>query len=110
MQTALIASLFARERLRHAADLIAVAVAVSLPWSTSATTILIALWFLALLPTLDGTALRRGLLLPAGGLAVALVVLACVGTLWSEGPLAERWGGVRVYVRLLAIPLLLIQF
>ena len=54
------------------ADGLAVAVAVSLPWSTSATSILVVLWLLALIPTLDWANVRRELLTPAGGLPVLL--------------------------------------
>ena len=43
------------------ADWLAVAVAVSLPWSTSATAILVVLWLLAALPALDRSAVRRTL-------------------------------------------------
>jgi hypothetical protein len=40
-------------RLGQIADGLAAAVAVSLPWSTSATSILIVLWIIAVVPTLD---------------------------------------------------------
>ena len=43
--------LFDRARLRRAADGLMIAVAVSLPWSTSATGILLVIWLLAVLPT-----------------------------------------------------------
>ena len=52
------------------ADCLAVAVAISLPWSTSATGILIVLWLIALAPTLDLAAIRREVMTPAGGLPV----------------------------------------
>ena len=57
------------------ADGLAVALAVSLPWSTSATGILAVLWLLVLVPTLDRAALRRVLTTPAGGLPVLLWAL-----------------------------------
>jgi O-antigen ligase len=100
----------ARDRFARLADGLAVAVAVSLPWSTSATSILVGLWLLALLPTLDFASLRRALAHPAGGLPVALVVLAVVGMLWADVPFAERFGGIRGPHKLLMIPLLLVQF
>ena len=63
---------FDRARLARIADGLAVAVAVSLPWSTSATGILVVLWLLALIPTLDWAEVRRELATPAGGLPVLL--------------------------------------
>src|SRR5205085_3883168 len=99
-----------RDRLARLADGLAVAVAVSLPWSTSATSILTGLWLLALLPTLDLASLRRTLAHPAAGLPVALAVLMVIGMLWADVPLAERFGALRGPHKLLVIPLLLVQF
>jgi hypothetical protein len=44
---------FGRAKLAHLSDGLLVAVAVSLPWSTSLTAILVKIWTLALIPTLD---------------------------------------------------------
>jgi O-antigen ligase len=63
------------------ADGLAVALAASLPWSTSATGVLAGLWLLAVIPTLDAAALRRVLSTPAGGLPVMLWALGLVGML-----------------------------
>lgn len=101
---------FDRAAFQRLADWLAGAVAITLPWSTSVTEILIALWVLALLPTLDIAALRRAIALPAGAAVVALMALAVIGVLWADAPWGERFGGMRSFVRLLAIPLLLIQF
>lgn len=97
-------------KLQQAADWLAVAVVVSLPWSTSATVILIVLWLLAVLPTLAVADLRRERLTAAGGLPVLLWLLAAVGMLWADVPWAERIDGLGGFHRLLAIPLLLAQF
>ena len=103
--------MFDRERLARIADGLAVALAVSLPWSTSATGILAALWLIALIPTLDVAALRRVLSTPAGGLPVLLWVLALVGMLWAfDVPMAERLDGLSSFHKLLFIPLLIAQF
>jgi O-antigen ligase len=110
MQMALLGRFVDRAQLARVADILAVAVVVSLPWSTSATGILVVLWVLALALTLDAASLRHALTTPAGGLPAALCALALVGVLWSEAPLAERFGGFQVFLRLLAIPLLLAQF
>src|SRR5579864_3937108 len=49
------------------ADLFAVGVAVSLPWSSTATGVLIVLWLLTVLPALDTAAIRPQLTSAAGG-------------------------------------------
>ena len=96
---------------RQAADWLAVGVAVSLPWSTSATGILVALWLIAVIPTLTVDALRRELFSAAGGLPVLLWALAVIGLLWAtNASWAERWNGLGSFHRLLLIPLLLAHF
>jgi O-antigen ligase len=101
---------FDMRTLQQAADWLAVAVVVSLPWSTSASVILIVLWLVAVLPTLAVADVRREFLTAAGGLPVLLWVLAAVGMLWADVPWAERVDGLGAFHRLLAIPLLLAQF
>src|SRR5580704_3003721 len=93
--------------LQQAADWLAVAVVVSLPWSTSTSLILIVLWLVAVLPTLAVADMRRELLTAAGGLPVLLWVLAAAGMLWADVPWAERIDGLGGFHRLLAIPVLL---
>jgi O-antigen ligase len=97
-------------RLQRAADGIAVAVAVSLPWSVSATSILAVLWLLTLIPTLEFSALRRVLMLPAGGLPVALLLLAIVGTAWADVSPASRLHDLSAFAKLAVIPILIVQF
>ena len=63
---------FSWNGLRCVADVMAVLVAVSLPWSTSATGILTGLWLVALLPTLDVPSVRRVFAIAAGWLPAAL--------------------------------------
>jgi O-antigen ligase len=92
------------------ADCLAAAVAVVLPWSTSATSICIVLWLFALLPTLDAAAIKREVLTPAGGLPVLLWGLAAAGMLWADVGWTERFAGFSSFQRLLVIPLLLAQF
>src|SRR4051794_30369288 len=99
-----------RENFARLADGLAVALVVSLPWSTSATGILAALWALALIPNLDFLLLRRVVSIPAGGLPVLLVLLGVIGALWADVPWAERFAGVTPYLKLLFIPLFLHQF
>jgi O-antigen ligase len=97
-------------RLRGVADCLVVAVAVSLPWSTSATGILIVLWLVAALPTLDLALVRRELTTPAGGLPVLLWLLAAAGVLWADSSWSERFAGLGSFNKLLLVPLLLAQF
>jgi O-antigen ligase len=99
-----------QKRLATGADILAVAIAVSLPWSTSATAILVGVWFFSLLPVLRLEELRREILTPAGGLPVLLVLLGIAGMLWADVTLLERWKGLDSFLKLLAIPLLLVQF
>lgn len=99
-----------RARLERVADGFAIAAAMSLPWSTSATSILVGLWLVTLLPTLDVGDLRDVLKTPAGLLPVALVALAAIGMLWADTSWAERWNGFTPFAKLLVLPLLLAQF
>ena len=99
-----------RQTLGQVADWLAVGVVVLLPWSTTATVVLIVLWLLAVLPTFDAAALRPQLTSAAGGLPVLLWGLAAVGMLWADVPWADRISGLGGFHRLLAIPLLLTQF
>jgi hypothetical protein len=93
------------------ADDLAVVLAISLPWSTSATGIIPVVWLIAISPLLDVAVLRRELLTPAGGLPVLLWALGVAGMLWAvDVPFKERIGGLSAFHKLLFIPLLLIQF
>jgi O-antigen ligase len=101
---------FDPQRLSGIADGLAVALAVSLPWSTSATGILVVLWLIAVIPILSWAEIRREVLTPAGGLPVLLFVLGVVGMAWAGVTFAERWTGLHPFFKLLVIPLLLAQF
>jgi len=68
----------------RAADYLGIAVAISLPWSTSATSILLTIWLLAYLPTFKIADLRKELFTPAGGLPILLFVWAAAGMLWAD--------------------------
>src|SRR5436190_9528961 len=108
--TLLVANGLDRKRLALIADWAAVGVAVSLPWSTSVTSILLVVWLLTLLPTLNVAMVRREVETAAGGLPVLLWLLAAIGMLWAEVSWAERVHGLDGFNRLLVIPLLLAQF
>ena len=101
---------FNRALLTRAADALAVAVAISLPWSTSATSILVIVWLAVLVPTLRLAELRRELTTAAGGLPVLLLLFGIAGMLWADVALIERWKGLDSFFKLLVIPLLFIQY
>src|SRR5580704_18059717 len=104
------AARFDRASLQPLADWLAVGVALALPWSTSATSILIIIWLLAVLPTLDLAAIRREIMTPAGGLPVLLWALGLIGMAWADVDWLTRYRGLDSFNRLLLIPLLLAQF
>jgi O-antigen ligase len=99
-----------RRRAADAADYLAIALVVSLPWSTSATAILVVLWLIALLPTLDRASIHRTLATPAGGLPVLLVALAALGMAWADVAWSSRVEGFVSYLKLAVIPLFFVQF
>jgi hypothetical protein len=110
VMTALRATKFDKRGLVTIADWAAVGAAVSLPWSTSATAILIVLWLLAYIAMFDVAAVRRELGGLAGGLPVLLWGLAALGMLWADVSWQERFGGLGGFNKLLVIPLLLAHF
>jgi O-antigen ligase len=99
-----------RRRLLDFADYLAVALAVSLPLSTSATGILVVIWLLVLLPALDLGELRGEICTWAGGLPLLLVVLATFGMLWADVAWSARAAGLTPFLKLLVIPWLFVQF
>jgi O-antigen ligase len=105
-----IAKMFDRARFSKVADGLAVAVAISIPWSTTATSVLVIVWLLALLPTLKPADLAQEFRNPASGLTVVFWTLAIVGMLWSEARFAEQLYSIKGFHKLLVLPLLFIQF
>ena len=101
---------FDRARFAAIAGWLVVAVAVTLPWSTSISQICTVLWLLALLPTLTVADLRRELATWAGGLPALLWLAGVVGMLWADVSFGERIAGLGGYHKLLVLPLLLAQF
>lgn len=99
-----------RTHLLVASEVLAIAVAASLPWSTSATAILLGLWLCAFLPVADWSRVRSVALSPVGGLPLALWLLAAASCLWSDVGWVECWRGLRSYHKLLLLPLFIAQF
>jgi hypothetical protein len=110
MTDTFISRAFDRARLSLIADWLAVGAVAAMPWSTSISQILIVVWLVVLIPTLDIATLRREVQSPAGGLPVLLWLLGLVGMLWADIPWAERFAGLGGFNKLLLIPLVLAQF
>ncbi len=101
---------FDPKRLVAVADWEVVAAAMALPWSTSATSILLGLWLITLIPTADLATIWREVKTPAGGLPIMLWLLGVLGMLWADVNWVERLAGLSSFHRLLVLPLLLAQF
>ena len=84
--------------------------AASLPWSTSATAIMVVLWAIALVPSLDWRMFVRNLTHPACALPFAFVALAILGVLWTHGTWPEGLHGIKPVAKLVVIPFLLCHF
>jgi len=91
-------------------DLLAVLVAVLLPWSTSGVGIGMPLWLAALAATLELRPFLRSLLRPICVLPIALVALAALGTLWSDAPWGARLYALSPATKLLFLPFLFYHF
>ena len=92
------------------ADAAAILLALALPWSTTLVAVLAVLMLIVLVPFLDVGALLQSSRRPASVVAIALFVLAVVGTLWSPAPWAERFHGIGPVLKLLMLPLLFYHF
>lgn len=99
-----------RAKCRQLADYAAIAVALTLPWSISATGICVAAWLVFLIPTLDRDAIRQEFRRPAAWLPVALLGLALIGLLWSPVVWKEKLRAAEDFLRLALVGLLFIQF
>lgn len=92
------------------ADFLAIGVAIALPWSTSLTSILIALWIIAVLPRIGWANMRREIFTPTASLPMLLWALGVLGVLWAHAPWADRLENAVSFQRLLMIPLLILYF
>jgi len=95
---------------RETVDIFAVLTAASLPWSTSLAGIFNALMLLCMVPFLDVRAFLQSLKRPICAAPIALVVLALLGTLWSDASWGARLYAVNPTVKLLVLPVLLYHF
>jgi O-antigen ligase len=92
------------------ADICAVLIALSLPWSTSLVGIFATAWLVAVVPTLDIRLFLQSLRRPICALPVALFVLAVAGTLWSDAAWGVRLYAVGPTVKLLMLPVLFYHY
>ena len=91
-------------------DIVAVLIALSLPWSTSLVGIFVVVWVITVMPTIDPRALRALLRNPICVLPVALFALALIGTLWSDARWGARFYAVSPTSKLLVLPLLFYHY
>jgi hypothetical protein len=99
-----------RAKLARIADFLAVLTAASLPWSTSATSVLLTFWLVAVIPTPDRQSVCHAITCPAGAFTLALSGLMILGMTWGDVVWAERFLEIKSSLKLLVIPLLLIEF
>jgi O-antigen ligase len=92
------------------ADVFAVLVALTLPWSTTLPGIFVPCWLGALAWVTDWRAFVRLLTQPICYLPLVLVGLAAVGTLWSDAAWGARLYAVGPTLKLLVLPGLFYHF
>ncbi|QOZ27189.1 O-antigen ligase [Bradyrhizobium sp. CCBAU 51753] len=97
-------------RWETTADVVAVLIALSLPWSTSLVGIFGVVLLIAIAPTLDLKAFSTLLKRPICAVPVALFALALIGTLWSDAAWRARFYAVEPTAKLLVLPVLLYHF
>ena len=95
---------------RTAVDVIAILLALSLPWSTSLVGIFAVALVIAMAPFLDIGAFLQSLKRPICIAPLALCLLAIVGTSWSDAPWGQRLYAIGPTAKLLVLPVLLYHF
>src|SRR3979490_75209 len=85
-------------------DIVAVLLALSLPWSTSLVGIFGVVFVLTMAPTIEWRAFLDSLRRPVCALPIALFALAVVGTLWSDAPWGVRGYAIGPLAKLLVLP------
>ena len=91
-------------------DLVAVVLALVLPWSTSGVGIAVVFWLVAVAAVLELRPFLRSLQRPICALPIALVALAALGTLWSDASWVARLHAVGPATKLLVLPFLFYHF
>ena len=91
-------------------DILAVLLALALPWSTSLVGIFGVVMVLAMLPCFDADRFARVLRQPIAAAPAALFLLALVGTLWSDAAWGARLYAIGPTAKLLVLPFLFQHF
>ena len=94
----------------RAADVVAVLIALSLPWSTSLVSIFTLVWMIAVLPTLDWNEFLRSLKRPIAALPIGLFGLAVIGMFWSDAAWSARIHSADQTAKFLLLPLLIYRY
>ncbi|WP_298375425.1 O-antigen ligase family protein [uncultured Bradyrhizobium sp.] len=97
-------------RWQTTTDVVAVLIAVSLPWSTSLVGIFGVVLLISIAPTVDLRAFWTLLKRPICVAPIALFCLALTGTLWSDAAWGARLYAVGPTAKLLVLPVLLYHF
>ncbi|MBR0937926.1 O-antigen ligase [Bradyrhizobium jicamae] len=97
-------------RWRTTSDVVAILIALSLPWSTSLVGIFGVVLLIVITPTLNLPVFWTLLKRPISAAPVALFVLALTGTLWSDAAWGARLYAVGPTAKLLVLPFLMYHF
>jgi hypothetical protein len=95
---------------RTTVDVVAILLALALPWSTSLVSIFGVVLIITMVPFLDVEAFVASLKRPICLAPIALFVLALVGTLWSDAAWGVRFYAVGPAAKLLVLPALFYHF
>jgi O-antigen ligase len=95
---------------RTTVDVVAILLALALPWSTSLVSIFGVVLMITVVPFLDIEAFVASLKRPICLAPIALFVLALVGTLWSDAAWGARFYAVGPAAKLLVLPALFYHF
>lgn len=95
---------------RTTVDVVAILLALALPWSTSLVSIFGVVLIVTMVPFLDVEAFVASLKRPICFVPIALFVLALVGTLWSDAAWGARFYAVGPAAKLLVLPVLFYHF
>src|SRR5436309_13302372 len=82
----------------------------ALPWSTTAVEILMAVWLVVLIPTIEPVELKNSFLRPESFLPAVLFALAVVGLSWTDVDRTGMAQGLGPVVKFTALPLLIYHF
>lgn len=97
-------------RWQTTTDVVAVLIALSLPWSTSLVGIFGVVLLISIAPTVDLRAFWTLLKRPICVAPIAMFCLALIGTLWSDAAWGARLYAVGPTAKLLVLPVLLYHF